>query len=214
MRIRALVCLVALTFSPSIATAALVTGDVGSVSSQINIPAADAVAANAAFLTPINPSAAVGLGVAGATGGLTHPTCVAAVAAGSSAGTPCLVPVTGFSIPVVGVCAATVCSGTAYAGVGGVLSAIGSIASIASAVSGVLSALLGGGSSAPDSPPPIASETIAPISAPLTSGLISTDTDVSQSLDLSLLFTQSADIVRDLLRSLQSSDVQPSGVDR
>lgn len=219
MRVRALVCLVSLALFPSVATAALVTGDVGSVSSQINIPAADAGAANTSLLQSIDPTQAAGQSVVGVTGGLTHPACIAETQRRAAAKQPppmgdfpCIVPA-GVGV-VDGVCFVNVCKGVSSTGLDGLMTALKGIGSLGGIVSGILSKLLQGGSSAPDSPPPAAAETIAPVSAPLSSGLISTNTDVSQSLDMSLLLTQSAGIVRDLLRSLQSPDVQPSGVNQ
>lgn len=219
MRIGALVCLVSLALCPSVVTAALVTGDVGSVSSQIKIPAADAVAANTSFLQSIEPMKAAGLGVAGATGGLTHPACIAETQARAArkqpppAGDfPCIVPA-GTGI-VDGVCFVNVCKGITSTGLDGIMSALKSIGSLGGIVSGILSKLLQGGSSAPDGPTPTPSETIPPVSTPLTSGLISSDTTTYPSIDMTALFTHSKSVVQELLSALSPQANEQTSVTR
>ena len=214
MRIRALVCLVSLALFPSVATAVAVTGDVGSVSSQINIPVTDIGAINPSYIQALDPAKAVGLNVVGATGGLTHPACIAETIRRANmkppqpppAGDfPCIVPAA--SGIVDGVCFVNVCKGIASTGLDGIMAALKSISSLSGIVSGILSKLIQGGSSAPDGPTPSASDSATPIVTPPLSQSITT-ADASQSLDMSLLFSQSAGIVQDLLRSLQSPDVQ------
>ena len=213
MRIRALVCLVSLALFPSVATAVAVTGDVGSVSSQINIPVTDIGAINPSYIQALDPAKAVGLNVVGATGGLTHPACIAETIRRANmkppqpppAGDfPCIVPAA--SGIVDGVCFVNVCKGIASTGLDGIMAALKSIGSLGGIVSGILSKLIQGGSSAPDSSAPSVSEPATPVVTPPASQSIARE--VYQSPDMSLLFSQSRDIVQDLLRSLRSPDVQ------
>ncbi len=203
---------------PFTSFAALTTGPFDSVSVRIlgnlGVPPTDAISANSSFLTSIEAPKAVGLNVVGATGGLTHPACIAETIRRANmkppqpppAGDfPCIVPAA--SGIVDGVCFVNVCKGIASTGLDGIMAALKSIGSLGGIVSGILSKLLQGGSSAPDGPTPSASDSTTPIvRSPLSQSI--TTADASQSPDMPLLFSQSAGIVQDLLRSLQSPDVQ------
>lgn len=200
---------------PFTSYAALTTGavDTGNVSGLIKIPAADIAAIDPSLLQALDPSKAVGLNVIGATGGLTHPACIAETQARIArkqpppAGDfPCIVPAA--SGIVSGVCFVNVCKGVAATGLDGILSALKGIASLSGLVTGILSKLLQGGGQG-DAPPPATSPTTvapAPLSASITSQSISANT--TPLIDTSLLLKQSAVIVSDLLFALQSPAVQ------
>ena len=222
MRAFVVICIV--SFLPLTSYAALSTGPydpvsvriLGNLEGNINVPLTDAVSANSSFLASIDAPKAAGLNVVGATGGLTHPACIAETIRRANmkppqpppnGDFPCIVPASNGAGIVDGVCFVNVCKGVASTGLDGIMAALKSISSLSGIVSGILSKLIQGGSSAPDGPTPSASDSATPIVTPPLSQSITT-ADASQSLDMSLLFSQSAGIVQDLLRSLQSPDVQ------
>ncbi len=217
MRFLALICLVA--FLPLTSYAALSTGPFDSVSVRILgklEPLPDVVSANSSFLTSIEAPKAAGLNVVGATGGLTHPACIAETQRRAAmmppqpppmGDFPCIVPA-GIGI-VDGVCFSYVCKGIASTGLDGIMSALKSLSSLSGIVSGILSKLMQGGSSAPEGPTPSASAPLPPVVPPPTSQSILTNT--LQPLDTSLLLRQSAIIVSDLLFSLNPPAVQGTG---
>src|SRR3989338_5737728 len=151
-------------------------------------------------IVPIEPAEAVGRNVPGATGGLTHPACVAETARRAAeeqpppmGDFPCVVPTSNASGIVDGVCFVNECRGVASTGLDGLLSALGGISSLGSIVSGIFEKLFqkepsGGDPSAAPATPPPASELLV--------------TDQFQPIDMSKLFSGSATIVRDLLFAL------------
>lgn len=213
---RALVAIGLISFLPFMAYAALSTGPYDPVSKDIvnnlnfslngniNIPFSDAVAANSVAFPPIDPTKAAGLGVAGATGGLTHPACVAETIRRTSeeqppphGDFPCVVPTSNASGIVDGVCFVYECRGVASTGLGGLLSALGGISSLGSIVSGILGKLM---QKEPSADNPSTAAATPPTTPPPASELLATDQ--FEPLDMSKLFNDSADIVRGLLSAL------------
>lgn len=165
---RALVAVILISFLPLTTFAAVSTGPyelvsdriLGNLNGNINVPFYDASAANSAAFTPIDPTKAAGLDVAGATGALTHPACVAETARRAAMDPPqpppngdfpCVVPASNGAGVVDGVCFVKVCRGVSFTGLGGIMSAVSSIASLASTVGGILARLLQGSPSTPPS---------------------------------------------------------------
>lgn len=160
-------------------------------------------------LTPIEPAEAVGRGVAGATGGLTHPACVAETARRAAmkppqpppnGDFPCMVPTSNNSGIVEGVCFAKVCKGIASTGLDGVLSTLGGLSSLSSMVSSILGNLL---QPKPGSPPDGGPDSTPPANpaAEQSTSLLITSTPLTE-LDMSRLFNDSAVIVSNLLGAL------------
>src|SRR3989338_2995570 len=158
-------------------------------------------------LSPLDPSGAVGRNVPGATGGLTHPACVAETARRAAeeqpppmGDFPCVVPTSNASGIVDGVCFVNECKGVASTGLDGLLSALGGISSLGSIVSSVLENLL---SPAPSSPSDGSPNTTAPQtpSTPPPTSLLITNTPLTP-LDMSKLFNDSAIIINNLLFAL------------
>lgn len=163
-------------------------------------------------LPPISPAAADGLGVAGATGGLTHPACVAETARRAAMDPPqpppngdfpCVVPASNNSGIVEGVCFVTVCRGVASTGLDGLMSALsGNLSSLTSIVSSLLGNLLQPKPSSPSDGAPDSALPTNPTVPQSTSPLI-TDALLTPQ-DMSKLFNDSGIIVRDLLFSLNA----------
>jgi len=158
-------------------------------------------------IVPIEPAEAVGRNVPGATGGLTHPACVAETARRAAeeqpppmGDFPCIVPTSNASGIVDGVCFVNECRGVASTGLDGLLSALGGISSLGSIVSSVLENLL---SPAPSSPSDGSPNTTAPQtpSTPPPTSLLITNTPLTP-LDMSKLFNDSAIIINNLLFAL------------
>lgn len=153
---RALIAVGLISFLPLTTFAAVTVGPVEPVSVQIKIPTDVKIPTD--YLQPIDPAKAAGLDVAGATGALTHPACVAETARRAAmkppqpppnGDFPCVVPASNGAGVVDGVCFVKVCKGVSFTGFGGILSAVSSISSLASVVGGILARLLQGSPSTP-----------------------------------------------------------------
>lgn len=209
---RALVAVILISFLPLTTFAAVSTGPyelvsdriLGNLNGNINVPFYDASAANSAAFTPIDPTKAAGLDVAGATGALTHPACVAETARRAAMDPPqpppngdfpCVVPASNGAGVVDGVCFVKVCRGVSFTGLGGIMSAVSSIASLASTVGGILARLLQGSPSTPSGGGGDFGSTTArefsPAPQPLSTGSLQTP-------DMSKLLSDSAAIVAKL----------------
>jgi len=158
-------------------------------------------------LSPLDPSGAVGRNVPGATGGLTHPACVAETARRAAeeqpppmGDFPCVVPTSNASGIVDGVCFVNECKGVASTGLDGLLSALGGISSLGSIVSGIFEKLLQSGPSSPSNSNPNVTAPQVPQTPQSTSLLITNEPFTP--LDMSKLFSDSAAIVRNLLSAL------------
>ena len=210
----ALAAAVFVSFLPLMTYAALTTGAVEPVSNSIHIPATDAAAANSSFLASMEPTQAAGLNVAGASGGLTHPACIAETNRRAAmqppqpppnGDFPCIVPASNGAGTVDGVCFVNVCRGVSFTGLGGIMSAVGSISSLSSIVSGIFGNLMQGGQStsggAGDSG--ALSNTAT---SPASSQLLSSDT--LQPLDTSKMVSDSEETVNNLLFQLNPPGAQ------
>lgn len=201
---RALVAVTLISFLPLTVFAALTTGGGERISDAIKIPGMTGITIDPTYLQPIDPAKAAGLDVAGATGGLTHPACVAETARRAAMDPPqpppngdfpCIVPASNGAGIVDGVCFVKVCRGVSFTGLGGIMSAVGSISSLVSVVGGILAKLLQGSPGTPSGGGGDYGSTTANRSS-FTSGLLSTGP--LQPLDMSKLLSDSADIVRNL----------------
>jgi len=158
-------------------------------------------------LSLLDPSEAVGRNVVGATGGLTHPACVAETARRASEDQPpphgdfpCVVPTSNSSGIVEGVCFVHECRGVSSTGLDGLMSALGSLSSLSSIVSSILGNLLQPKPSSPLDGSPSGVPATNPTAEQSTSFLI-TSAPLTE-LDMSRLFSDSAIVVRNLLSAL------------
>lgn len=168
---------------------------------------------------PLDPSEAVGRNVVGATGGLTHPACVAETARRAAeeqpppmGDFPCVVPTSNASGIVDGVCFVSECRGVASTGLDGLLSALGGISSLGSIVSSILGNLLSPAPSSPSDGSPNTTAPQAPATPQPASELLKTDE--FQAFDMSKLFNDSAIIISDLLFALNPPVAQDTGSTR
>ncbi|MBI5457598.1 hypothetical protein HY971_02650 [Candidatus Kaiserbacteria bacterium] len=209
---RTLVVAILISFLPFTAFATLTTDGTEPVSGLIKIPN---VTIDPTYLAPINPTKAAGLDVAGATGGLTHPACVAETARRAAmkppqpppnGDFPCVVPTSNSSGIVEGLCFVNECRGVSSTGLNGIMSALSSLSSLSSAVNAVLSRLL---QQSDQSTPP--SNTGNPgIDTSPQSTLPTPSSGLVQPLDTSKLLSDSAAMVSNLLFLLNPPAVQPT----
>ncbi len=171
------------------------------------------------FEVPIEPAAAVAKNVVGATGGLTHPACIAETQRRAAmkppqpppAGDfPCIVPASNGAGIVDGVCFVNVCKGVASTGLDGLMSALKSIGSLSGIVTGILSKLIQGGGGGESAPPPTSPTSVAPVPTPVSTAVTSQSISPgnARAFDPTILLKQSAVIVQDLLHSLNPQVVQ------
>ena len=211
----ALAAAVFVSFLPLMTYAALTTGAIEPVSDSIHIPAADAAAANSSFLTSMEPTQAAGLNVAGASGGLTHPACVMETNRRAAmqppqpppnGDFPCIVPASNGAGTVDGVCFVNVCRGVSFTGLGGIISAVGSISSLNSVVSGIFGNLMQGGQNSSGGGAGDSGTVSTTATSPASSQLLSSDT--LQPLDTTQMLNDSEANVRNLLFQLNPPGAQ------